>query len=121
MTAYPLARSMAPIEGGSNGHTAQPLVKTSAQSWAEADLAALATAKAASRVQRRQGRQAGADHAGRRGLGAGNRDAAAAGQRQPRLAGCAERKPETRVVAIGDSDFAAEHGDRHRRAIATSS
>ncbi len=25
MTAYPLARSMTPVEGGANGHTAQPL------------------------------------------------------------------------------------------------
>ena len=46
MTAYPMARSMTPIEGGSNGHTAQPLVNTSAQSWSEADLAALSTGKA---------------------------------------------------------------------------
>ena len=29
MTAYPLARSMTPIEGGINGHTAQRLVETS--------------------------------------------------------------------------------------------
>ncbi len=27
MTAFPLARSMTPVEGGSNGHTAQPLVR----------------------------------------------------------------------------------------------
>ena len=46
ITAYPMARSMTPIEGGSNGHTAQPLVNTSAQSWSEADLASLSTGKA---------------------------------------------------------------------------
>ena len=37
---------MTPIEGGSNSHTAQPLVNTSAQSWSEADLASLSTGKA---------------------------------------------------------------------------
>ena len=87
ITAYPMARSMAPIEGGSNGHIAQPLVNTSPQSWSEADLAALSTGKARSRVQRRQGRQAGTDHARRRRVGAGDRDAAAAagnGSRRPR-------------------------------------
>ena len=75
-----------------------------------------------SRIQRRQGRQAGADHAGCRGVGARHGDAAAAvGQRHARRRRMRERKPETRVVAVGDSDFAVEHGDRHRRAIATSS
>ena len=38
MTAYPLARSVRPVEGGVNGHNAQPFVQTSAQSWAEADI-----------------------------------------------------------------------------------
>ena len=42
------------------------------------------------RVQCRQGRQAGADHAGRGGLGARNRDASEARQCQPRFTGCAE-------------------------------
>src|SRR4051812_8130385 len=34
LTAYPLARSMTPVEGGVNGHTAQKIVETSASSWA---------------------------------------------------------------------------------------
>ena len=82
ITAYPMARSMTPIEGGSNSHTAQPLVNTSPQSWSEADLAALSTGKAEVGVQRRQGRQAGPDHARRRGVGAGDGDAAAAGRQR---------------------------------------
>ena len=77
MTAFPLARSMTAVEGGSNGHTAQPLVKTSPQSWAEADLSSLVGGKAEV-VQRRQGRQAGTDYARRRGVCAGHRSAAAA-------------------------------------------
>ena len=99
---------MTPIEGGSNSHTAQPLVNTSAQSWSEADLAALSTGKARGRIQRRQGRQAGTDHARRRGVGAGNGDAAAAvGQRHTRRRRNPSASPRTRVVAVGDSDFAA--------------
>src|SRR5688500_15486908 len=46
ITAYPMARSMAPIEGGSNSHTAQPLVNTSQQSWSEADIVSLSSGKA---------------------------------------------------------------------------
>ncbi|HJP99532.1 MAG TPA: GldG family protein, partial [Rhodanobacteraceae bacterium] len=46
ITAYPMARSMAPIEGGSNSHIAQPLVNTSPQSWSEADIAGLSSGKA---------------------------------------------------------------------------
>ena len=106
ITAYPMARSMSPIEGGSNGHTAQPFVNTSAQSWAEADLASLSTRP--SRTQRRQGRQAGPGHARRRvSIRAGHRRRAASGrERHARIAG-PRRKPETRVVAVGDSDFAS--------------
>src|SRR5687767_4719411 len=45
LTAYPMARSMSPIEGGSNSHNAQPLVNTSQQSWAEADISSLSAGK----------------------------------------------------------------------------
>jgi ABC-type uncharacterized transport system involved in gliding motility auxiliary subunit len=41
MTAYPLARSMSPVEGGVNGHNAQRIVETSQNSWAETDLKGL--------------------------------------------------------------------------------
>ena len=111
VTAFPMARSMTPIEGGSNGHNAQPLVNTSPQSWAEADLASL-SAERPGGIQCRQGRQAGTDHARRGGVGAGHRHAAEARQCQPRLTETPST-PETRVVAIGDSDFAANYGDRH--------
>ena len=39
MTAFPLARSVRPVEGGVEGRTAQTVVETSSQSWAEADIA----------------------------------------------------------------------------------
>ena len=41
MTAYPLARSVMPVEGGTDGKTAQKLLETSPRSWAETDLKAL--------------------------------------------------------------------------------
>ena len=41
ITAFPLARSVTPVEGGTNGRTAQAIATTSAQSWAETDLAAV--------------------------------------------------------------------------------
>ena len=45
MTAFPLSRSVLPVEGGVGGHTAQPIVQTSQQSWAETDLKNLTTGK----------------------------------------------------------------------------
>ena len=41
MTGYPLARSMTPIAGGVNGRIANPLIETSSQSWAESNLGML--------------------------------------------------------------------------------
>ena len=37
------ARSVTPVSGGVNGHTAQPFVETSPRSWAETDIKALLT------------------------------------------------------------------------------
>jgi ABC-type uncharacterized transport system involved in gliding motility auxiliary subunit len=115
MTAYPVARSVAPVEGGVGGHTAQPLVQTSAQSWAETDMASLSSG----------GRVAfEADKGDKQGpitLGAAvsapataaPSPAADSGQTadgkpaDPNKPAEPERKPESRIVAIGDSDFAA--------------
>ena len=47
LTAYPLARSMTPIEGGTNGHTAQRSIETSKNSWGETDLKGLASGQPA--------------------------------------------------------------------------
>jgi ABC-type uncharacterized transport system involved in gliding motility auxiliary subunit len=38
MTAFPLARSVRPVEGGVDGRTAQTVIETSPQSWAESDI-----------------------------------------------------------------------------------
>ena len=107
ITAYPMARSMTPIEGGSNAHVAQPLVNTSAQSWSEADLASLSTGKAEVAFNADKG-----DKQGPITLSAAVSAPAtvapppAAGNSTP-ASPDSERKPETRVVAIGDSDFAS--------------
>ena len=104
ITAYPMARSMTPIEGGSNSHTAQPLVNTSPQSWSEADLASLSTGKAQVEFNGDKG-----DKQGPITLAAAVSAVATvlppAGNASPG-APDSQRQPESRVVAVGDSDFA---------------
>jgi ABC-type uncharacterized transport system involved in gliding motility auxiliary subunit len=41
LTAYPLARSISPIEGGVNGRNPQKLIETGPRSWAESDIKSL--------------------------------------------------------------------------------
>ena len=98
--------------GRFGGHIAQPLVNTSPQSWAEADLSSLSgTGGAQVAFDADKGDRQGPDHARRRRLGAGDRRHR---RRRPATATPAspdsERKPESRVVGIGDSDFAANYG-----------
>jgi ABC-type uncharacterized transport system involved in gliding motility auxiliary subunit len=97
LTAYPLARSMTPIEGGANGHTAQRLVETSKDSWGETDLKGLASGAA---------KKDEADLKGPVSLAA-----AVSGPATDLLAdanrAAADKKGETRIVAFGDSDFAS--------------
>jgi ABC-type uncharacterized transport system involved in gliding motility auxiliary subunit len=109
VTAYPMARSMTPIEGGSGGHNAQPLVNTSPQSWSEADLASLTGTEGQLAFDAAKG-----DKMGPVTLGAASSAPAIAA---PPAAGSSplatpepERKTESRVVGIGDSDFAANFG-----------
>ena len=54
--------------GGVNGHTAQAFVETSPRSWAESDIKGPVDIREGV-VQRRQRRQAGPGHGGRRGIG----------------------------------------------------
>lgn len=105
LTAYPMSRSMTPIEGGSNSHVAQPLVSTSPQSWSEADLASLSSGKGQVEFNADRG-----DKQGPITLGAAV-SAPATVTATPANASPSGSEPgttpETRVVAIGDSDFAA--------------
>ena len=105
LTAFPLARSMTSLDGGSNGHTAQPLLKTSPRSWAEADLSSLVGGKVAFESEK-------GDKQGPVTLGAAVSAPATdvppppSGNSSP-AAPDSPPKPESRVVAIGDSDFVA--------------
>jgi ABC-type uncharacterized transport system involved in gliding motility auxiliary subunit len=97
MTAYPLSRSVTPVEGGVNGHTAQPIVTTSDRSWAETDIEAMLTSK-------KIALDPGKDKPGPITLAAA---CSAASADAPKPADNPDApKPETRVVVFGDSDFA---------------
>ena len=102
-TAYPMARSVIPISGGVNGHTAQPIAESSPRSWAESDLKALMSSGQVE-LDAAKG-----DKAGPVTLAA----AVATGPPMPDPAKPEESdapKQETRVVVFGDSDFAANAG-----------
>jgi ABC-type uncharacterized transport system involved in gliding motility auxiliary subunit len=106
VTAFPLARSVTPVMGGVNGHTAQPFAQTSPQSWAETDIKGmLATGKVS--LDESKG-----DKKGPITIAA----AASASSAAPAAPGGSNPldpeapKPETRVVVVGDSDFAANAG-----------
>ena len=93
LTAYPLARSMTPVEGGVNGRTAQSIVETSRSSWGETDLKGLASGQPAKKDPD--------DKAGPVSLAAAVSVAAPNGVEKD------GKKPESRVVAFGDSEFAS--------------
>jgi ABC-type uncharacterized transport system involved in gliding motility auxiliary subunit len=98
MTAYRLVRSATPIEGGSNGRTAQRVIQSSPKSWAETDFKSLTT-----------GKQVGLDAASGDIPGPVSIASAvsAAATSAPAPATPDAKTPETRVVVIGDSDFTA--------------
>ena len=99
LTAYPLARSMSPIEGGAGGHTAQRLVETSRSSWAETNLKSLSSSDPAKLDD--------ADKKGPVSLAAAVSGAPAAEAPDAGKNGAEPKKGETRIVAFGDSDFAS--------------
>jgi len=101
ITAFPLAREASPITGGVNGHTAQPVVESSARSWAETDIKTLLTSGQVSLDESK------GDKKGPIVLGAAV--SAPLANAAPAKPGDDAPKPETRVVVFGDSDF-AENG-----------
>jgi ABC-type uncharacterized transport system involved in gliding motility auxiliary subunit len=98
LTAYPMARAVAPVSGGVNGRTAQSFVESSPRSWAELDMRALlATGEVTLDADK-------GDTAGPVSLAAAVSaplTAEPAKTDQPADA----PKPESRVVVFGDSDF----------------
>jgi ABC-type uncharacterized transport system involved in gliding motility auxiliary subunit len=103
MTAFPLARSVAPVSGGVGGHYAQSFIETGEAAWAVADL------KKVLETGQIQPKPDKADKTGPISIGAAV--SAPAAEAPADAAGAKKesndaRKPETRVAAIGDSDFA---------------
>jgi len=104
MTAYPLTRSVAPIEGGTDGKSAQKLLETSPRSWAESDLKGLfETKKPTPNLDK-------GDKAGPVAIATATSAPAAEAPPPPAPPAGAPPapeppKPETRVIVIGDSDF----------------
>jgi ABC-type uncharacterized transport system involved in gliding motility auxiliary subunit len=99
MTVYPLARSVTPVKGGVDGHTALPVVETSDRSWAETNLKDLFASKPVE-LNEAQG-----DTKGPVGIAAAV--SAPSGASEPPKPGDTTPKPETRVVVFGDSDYVA--------------
>jgi ABC-type uncharacterized transport system involved in gliding motility auxiliary subunit len=101
ITAYPLAREASPVSGGVNGHTAQTFVESSPRSWAETDIKALLTTGEVS-LDESKGDKKGP-------VALASAVSAPVASATPAKPGDDSPKPETRVVVIGDSDF-AENG-----------
>ncbi len=103
MTAFPLARSVAPVSGGVEGHYAQSFIETGEAAWAVADVKkVLATGQIQPKPDK-------ADKTGPISIGAAVSAPATEpppGDEKGESGSNDSRKPETRVVAIGDSDFA---------------
>src|SRR2546426_947950 len=101
LTAFPLARSVVPVEGGVEGHIAQPVVETSPRSWAETDVKALLTSGQVAFDE------AKGDKKGPVSIAAAVNVAVTPGEAPKASDNGETSKPETRVVVFGDSDFAA--------------
>jgi hypothetical protein len=99
-TAYPLARGLNIIQGGVNGHIASPVVESSPQSWAEADLKSIGEGKEVTLDESKGDKPGPITIAA--AVSASAPDATPTPPGQPEAP-----KPETRVVVYGDSDFAS--------------
>lgn len=100
-TAYPIARSVTPIQGGAEGKFAQKLIETGPQAWAETDISALYT------TGKPDNEPAKGDISGPVSIAAA---ASAPAPEAPAGATPDGPKPETRIVVVGDSDFASNRG-----------
>ncbi|MBM3772117.1 MAG: hypothetical protein FJW27_12700 [Acidimicrobiia bacterium] len=101
ITLYPLARSVNPASGGTNGRTAQSFIETSAASWAERDMTSLSTGAGMD--------EATGDKAGPISLAAAVAvPASTPADAKPEDAKKEDTpKREARMAVVGDSDFSA--------------
>jgi hypothetical protein len=100
LTAFPLARSVSPVPGGSGGHVSQSFVETSPQSWSETDIVNVMKGGEIA-FDETKGDKKGPISIGA-AVSAAAPEASPAGQDK----GSGPR-PESRIAVIGDSDFAA--------------
>ena len=100
MTAFPLSRSVTPIEGGTDGHLAQSLVETSPRSWAETDVQGLFASGTPALDPE-------TDQAGPVSVAAAVTGAAPEAPAPDEPDG---PTPEARLVVVGDSDFGSNGG-----------
>jgi len=104
LTAYPYARSVKPIEGAPNGRTATTIIQSGRNSWAESDLKTLTT-KGEARPDLDKG-----DVQGPISMAVAV-NAPVANAAPPPNDGPDKdnntNKPESRLVVVGDSDFAS--------------
>ena len=103
LTAYPMARSVSAVEGGSSGHTAQNLVETSKNSWAETDIKRLTTTGEVKRELDKGDKAGPISLAAVVSAPASEAPAPAADQKDKPAADAP--KPESRLAVFGDSDF----------------
>jgi ABC-type uncharacterized transport system involved in gliding motility auxiliary subunit len=102
LTAYPLARSISAVSGGVGGRFAQAIIETGSRSWAESDLASVLTSGNVE-MQADKGDRPGPITIGAAVSAPVAEGAAPSVEKPDEAAG--EPKPESRIVAIGDSDF----------------
>jgi ABC-type uncharacterized transport system involved in gliding motility auxiliary subunit len=105
ITAYRLARSVAPLSGGTSGKFAQTLVETSPASWAETDFKLLNTTGQVTQDLDKGDKAGPVSLAAAVSSPATDTPAPAAGAKPEDTT-----KPETRIVVFGDSDFASNSG-----------
>jgi len=104
LTAFPLARSVAPASGSPAGRTAQTFIQSSDRSWAEADLAAVLNRQGEVSLDVAKGDKAGpVSIAAAVSVPAPSDAAKEAEKAAPKEEDAP--KPETRLAVVGDSDF----------------
>jgi ABC-type uncharacterized transport system involved in gliding motility auxiliary subunit len=103
LTAFPYARSVKPVEGAANGRTATTFIQSGPGSWAETDLKTLTTRGEAQPDLENGDIQGPVSMAVAVSAPANEGTPPAAGESTEET----PNKPETRIVVVGDSDFAA--------------
>jgi gliding motility-associatede transport system auxiliary component len=101
LTAFPYARSVKPVEGGTSGRTATTFIQSGRNSWAESDLKLLTT-RGEAQPEFDKG-----DVQGPVSLAVAVSAPVEGAPPLPPDAPDNPSKPETRLVVIGDSDFIA--------------